>query len=205
MQDSCAAPWAEESHLSAKSLRSLRDLNHRFLDLAGAAGAGAAWDGGYGLPAGIPARLAALSRAQRAAAASCPYALFDLRFHDDAHWRSRLASEPWRVADDAGGGDALRELTRLIVFYAWHVASPAGMSAQLLLGMRAETVEGFRRLTVDSLPALALSEARHLGARWRECPAYWSALAHAAGGDDAAALRRIQLYGLQLAAAARLP
>jgi hypothetical protein len=202
MQDSCVGPWAEESHLSVKTLRSLRDLNHHFLDLAGSAGA--AWSGRYGLPGDIGAQLGALSRPQRAAAANCPYALFDLRFHDDAHWRARLEREPWCVADDAGGDDALLEFARLIVFYAWHVAS-LGMSAQLLLGMRAETVDGFRRLTVDSLPALALSEAKHVTARWQECAAYWSALIHAARGEDAAALRRVQLYGLQLAAAARLP
>jgi hypothetical protein len=201
MQDSCVSPWAEESHLSVKTLGSLRDLNYRFLDLAGAAGA--TWTGRYGLPADIGAQLAALSRAQRTAAADCPYALFDLRFQDDAHWRARLESEPWRVADDAGGEEAQRELARLIVFYAWHVAS-LGMSAQLLLGMRAETVDGFRRLTVDSLPALALSEAKHLSARWQQSAAYWSTLIHAACGEDAAALRRAQLYGLQLAAAARL-
>ena len=97
------------------------------------------------------------------------------------------------------------ELTSLIVFYAWHAASVTGLSAPLLLGMRAETVEGFRHLTVDSLPALALSEAKHLSARWQDCAAYWSALCNAASGDNPAALRRVQLYGLQLAAAARLP
>jgi hypothetical protein len=202
MQDSCVGPWAEESHLSVKTLRSLRDLNRHFLELAGAGGA--TWTGRYGLRADIGAQLAALSRPQRAAAADCPYALFDLRFHDDAHWRARLDSKPWRVADDAGSDHAQLEFARLIVFYAWHVAS-LGMSAQLLLGMRAETVDGFRRLTVDSLPALALAEAKHVTARWQECAAYWNALMRAACGEDAAALRRVQLYGLQLAAAARLP
>lgn len=201
MQQMSGSPWAEESHLSGKTLGSLRDLNHRFLNLVGASNG--AWAGRCGLPAAITNKLAALSYVQRAAAAGCPYALFDMRFHDHMHWRARLQGAPWRVADDADG--AARELASLIVFYAWHAASVTALSAPLLLGMHAETVEGFRRLTVDSLPALALSEAKHMSARWHNCAAYWSALCNAAGGDNPAALRRVQLYGLQLAAAARLP
>jgi hypothetical protein len=48
------------------------------------------------------------------------------------------------------------------------------------------------------------SEAAHLSARWNGCSAYWSALTSAASRSDPAALHRVQLYGLQLAAAARL-
>ena len=203
MQETSAGLWAEESHLSGKTLGSLRDLNHRFLNLVGASNG--TWAGRCGLPAAVTRKLAALSHVQRAAAAGCPYALFDMRFHDHMHWRARLQGAPWRVADDTDCDESARELASLIVFYAWHAASVTGLSAPLLLGMRAETVEGFRRLPVDSLPALALSETQHLGARWQECAAYWSALCNAAGGDDPAALRRVQLYGLQLAAAARLP
>jgi hypothetical protein len=58
---------------------------------------------------------------------------------------------------------------------------------------------------VNQLPPLVATEAVHLSARWNGCPAYWSALTAAASRADPAALRRVQLYGLQLAAAARLP
>jgi hypothetical protein len=203
MQEANAGPWTEESHLSSKSLGSLRDLNHRFLDLVGASDG--SWAGRFGLPAAVTHKLAALTDVQRVAAAGCPYALFDMRFHDHMHWRARLQGAPWRVADDTDLDDAAHELASLIVFYAWHTASVTGVSAPLLLGMRSETVDGFCRLTVDSLPALALSEAKHMTARWQECAAYWSALCNAAGSDNPASLRRVQLYGLQLAAAARLP
>jgi hypothetical protein len=203
MQETSAGPWADESHLSGKTLGSLRDLNHRFLDLVGASAG--TWATRCGLPAAVTHKLAALSPVQRAAAAGCPYALFDMRFHDHVYWRARLQGAPWRVADDSDVNEAARELVSLIVFYAWHTASVTGLSAPLLLGMRTETVDGFRRLTVDSLPALALSEAKHMSARWQECASYWSALCGAAANDNPAALRRVQLYGLQLAAAARLP
>ena len=52
----------------------------------------------------LAAQVAPLSAAQRAAAAGCPYALFDLRFQDDAHWRARLQNaDDWRVADESRG------------------------------------------------------------------------------------------------------
>jgi hypothetical protein len=71
--------------------------------------------------------------------------------------------------------------------------------------MRTDTVEAFRRIPVDALPGLARSEAAILAARWSGCSAYWSGLIGAAARPDPAALRRIQLFGLQLAAAAQLP
>jgi hypothetical protein len=65
----------------------------------------------------------------------------------------------------------------------------------------------FRGVTLNRLPALVASEAVNLSARWcsQRC-FYWSALMCAASRkDDAQRLRKVQLFGLQLAAAARLP
>jgi len=193
MQEAFVGSWAQESHLSAEILGSLRDLNHRFLDLAAAR---TEW---------LAGRVAALSAAQRAAAAGCPYALFDLRFQDEAHWRVRLQSAgSLRVADEFAVDDERTGFVRLALFYAWHVASAADLKAQLLLGMNDSTAAAFRRVTVYQLPGLVVTEAVHLSARWSGCTAYWSALTAAASGADPVALRRVQLYGLQLAAAARL-
>lgn len=222
MQDAYVGGWARESHLSAGILDSLRDLNHQFLDLAAAR------------TGGVARQVSALSAAQRAAAAGCPYALFDLRFQDDAHWRERLQGlRSWYVADRSavdGQGDAQRDaqrgdqadgqadgqgdgqgddktvgFVRLALFYAWHVASSEGLKAQLLLGMNGGTAVEFRRITLNQLPALAAIEAKHLSARWSGCTTYWNALTAAARRTDLKALRRVQLQGLQLAAAARLP
>jgi len=206
MHEATVGGWAQESHLSAEVLGSLRDLNHRFLDLAAAgsgewSAAGNAW-----LPAGLGGQVAPLSAAQREAAAGCPYALFDLRFQDDGHWRCRLQdSRAWRVADEAMADGEAASFVRLALFYAWHVASSAGLKAQLLLGMNGNTAAAFRRITVNHLPALAVTEAKHLTARWSDCGAFWNALTAAAVRADPAALRRVQLHGLQLAAAERLP
>ena len=194
MEDAFVGNWAQESYLSAEILGSVRDLNHRFLDLTAARSTD--W---------VAGRVAPLSAAQRAAAADCPYALFDLRFQDDGHWRLRLqGSGAWCVADETVVDEETIDFVRLALFYAWHVASSAGLKAQLLLGMSATTVTAFRRITVNQLPPLVATEAAHLSLRWSGCTAYWSALTAAASRAEPAALRRIQLRGLQLAAAARL-
>jgi hypothetical protein len=114
-------------------------------------------------------------------------------------------SGAWRVADESVVDDETSEFVRLALFYAWHVASGAGLKAQLLLGMNGTTVAAFRRITVNQLPALVATEAVHLSMRWSGCTAYWSSLITTASRADPAALRRVQLYGLQLAAAAQLP
>jgi len=108
------------------------------------------------------------------------------------------------VADESTADDETVNFVRLALFYAWHVASSAGLKAQLLLGMNGTTAAAFRRITVNQLPALVATEAVHLSARWSGCAAlleraHRSSVARRSGG---AAPRAI--YGLQLAAAARL-
>lgn len=212
MQEAICGGWARSSHISAGNLGSLRDLNHRFLDLAAARGSGWAAAGtgwvaaGAGLPSELAGRVAPLSAAQRDAVAACPYALFDLRFQDGGHWRRRLQnSGEWRVADESIVDDDAVSFVRLALFYAWHVAASGGLTGQVLLGMSGDTAAALRRITVNQLPALVVTEAANLSARWSECTAFWNALTAAASRDDPAALRRVQLHGLQLAAAARLP
>jgi len=206
MQDASVGGWAKEAHLSVETLNSLYGLNHRFLDLAAARSQGWAVTGRGGFSPSLAGQLAPLSAAQRQAAAGCPYALFDLRFQDDGHWRARL-QDPWAwcVAEEALVDDETVAFVRLALFYAWHVAAGAGLAAQLLLGMNGETAAGFRRITVNRLPALVATEAAHLSARWVERTAFWSALTAAALRADPMALRHVQLYGLQLTAAAQLP
>jgi hypothetical protein len=204
MQDAIVGGWAGSSYLSPGNLGSLRDLNHRFLDLAAARGHG--WAAGAGVPLELAGRVVPLSDVQREAAASCPYALFDLRFQDDGYWRRRLrTSGDWRVADGSIVDEDTVSFVRLALFYAWHICASAGLTAQLLLGMNGDTAAEFRRITVNQLPPLAVTEAANLSARWSECTAFWKALTAAASRADPAALRRVQLHGLQLTAAARLP
>jgi hypothetical protein len=204
MQDAHVGSWAREAHVSVEMRESVRELNHRFLDLVSRQACG--WNSsGRGLSLEVSAQVAPLSAAQKAAASNCPYALFDLRFHDDCHWQTRLRTTgQWKVAEDASVDADTLEFVRLALFFAWHVASTTKLAAQLLLGMHDFTAAAFRGVTIDCLPSLAATEATHLTARWNDCAPYWSALTSAASRPNSAELRRIQLYGLQLAAAARL-
>jgi hypothetical protein len=204
MQHAHVRSWVREADVSAEMLESVRELNHRFLDLV------AVQPGDWerprrGLSAAVSAQVAPLSAAQKAAAANCPYALFDLRFHDESHWLGRLRTTGhWSVAEAAPVDTNTLDFVRLALFFAWHVASTTKLAAQLLLGMHDVTAAAFRGATIDCLPSLAATEAAHLTARWNNYPTYWSALTGAASRPNSANLRRIQLYGLQLAAAARL-
>jgi hypothetical protein len=184
-------------------LGSVHELNHRFLDLM-------ALRRDWNTPnsnssVSVSAQIAPLSAAQKASAANCPYALFDLRFHDDDHWQRRLRSaDQSSVADEAPVDAKTLDFVRLAIFFAWHVASTTKVAGRLLLGMHELTATAFRSATIDRLPSLAATEAANLTARWSNCAVYWSALTGAACAADSSNLRRIQLYGLQLAAAARL-
>lgn len=190
MRDVVVEQWAREPAITVEIRRSLAELNRGFLDL-----------GGFAAP-----RLAALPAAQKAAVAACPYALFDLRFHDDAYWRARLdGGRPWRGVAETGAFDAeVVSFVRTALFYAWHLASSASLRARLLLGMHERTAEAFAAASVGGLGTLAAAEAGTLTTRWCDCERFWRALADAAERADRARLRRVQLYGLQLAAASRL-
>jgi hypothetical protein len=196
MQD--AFPWARQASFSAQMLASLRELNHRFLDLA------AAHSGRLKLPGEAAVHIARLSAEERSAAADCPYALFDLRFHDGAHWRSRLG-EAWRIADEAAVEEDVAAFVRLALFFAWHLASTPKLGSPLWLGMAEPTAAAFRAASLERLPALAASEAANLSARWCTSAFYWRALTSAAARADSRRLRRVQLFGLQLGAARLLP
>jgi hypothetical protein len=205
MQDALIGGWSRRPSFSIEMLAPLHDLNLRFLDLAGAHAGGWRSTAALDLPGKASERLAPMSAAQRAAAASCPYALFDLRFHDASHWTACLERAPcWRVADEGTEGE-MGSFVALALFYAWHVAHTTRQAAQLLLGMSESTARAFRATTLNRLPALVASETANLSVRFVNCAGYWLALTGAAVRRDEHRLRRIQLFGLQLAAASLFP
>ena len=186
--------WAEEAQLPREILDSLRDLNLRFLNLSGS---------GNGAYRRLPAH--DLSAAQCEAVARCPYALFDLNFGDDLLWQLRLdGPRRWEVADDAGVDPPAVEFARLALFFAWHAVRVHGVSAQLTLGLSPVAVRLFRGAGFERLPALAPGASLQLAPRWRHSSAFWGRLFKAAASRDPSRLERVQLYGVQLAAAVRL-
>jgi hypothetical protein len=205
MQQTPTGHWTPQPHYTLEALGPLHDLNQRFLDLLAERtenfkGARAAES------ATLACALAALTPAQRAQAARCPYALFDLRFQDAEHWRQRLeGSKAWRIEDAEAPGHERLEFVHVALFYAWHVARTGQLAAQVMLGMQAGTAHALRATPLNSLPALAPRAALELKARFIPRVSFWSSLIRSAARGDAAQLRRVQLFGLQLAAAAHLP
>ncbi|MGD0489936.1 MAG: hypothetical protein ABSC32_00195 [Steroidobacteraceae bacterium] len=205
MQEAFIGGWCRQPSFSVEVLAPLHDLNLRFLDLLGTHAADWRTCAALGLPEDASQRLAPMTASQRAAAAHCPYALFDLRFCDEAHWNARLrGTAQWRVQDE-GPDEDTANFVRLALFYAWHVATTTRYAAQLLLGMSERTAVAFRGATLNFLPTLVASETANLSARFLNCGAYWSALVNAAVRRDEHQLRKVQLFGLQLVAAALLP
>ena len=194
-----------ETLLTAPVLRSLGDLNRRFLDLAGANAARDGEDWVLRVPLELSRRIASLRDADRVALSACPYALFDLRFADEAHWLNLLSSDvQWRVRDVPSQQIGAAEFVQLALFYCWHIAVSRPMSAPLILGMTERTVRALGGVTVDRLPALIDTQRHHLSVRWVGCTSFWHAVTSAASHPECANLRRAQLFGLQVAAAARL-
>ncbi|MDE2349857.1 MAG: hypothetical protein KGL92_15240 [Gammaproteobacteria bacterium] len=190
MKAAIVSRWTREPLLSVELARSLRDLNAVFLELEGV----------------VAARLAALSPAQRAIIANCPYALFDLRFHDHEHWRRNLrGAGGCCVAETPAGEQRVVAFVRVVLFYAWHLATTARHEASLLFGIPESTADVFAETSPAQLMSIAAMQSVNLSARWSHCEAYWGSLADAAERADRANLRRVQLSGLQLVAAARLP
>jgi hypothetical protein len=204
MQDAHVRSGNPESRALAKLLESVSGLNRQFLDLVSAHSTD--WGPSrVGLAVELSGKIAPLTAAQKRAASNCPYALFDLRFDDEHHWQSRLGDVgQWSVADVDLVDPDTAKFVNLALFFAWHSASTGKLPARLLLGMSEATATIFRSVTLDRLLGLGTAEAVHLTARWCNRSTYWNALAAAAARPNSAALRRIQLSGLQLTAAARL-
>jgi hypothetical protein len=188
-----------------RAATSLVELNRRFLELMCVRLNMAKLDGCLGLPAEFGPRIGRLSANERAAVADCPFALFDVRFRDEMHWHVRLQSPAWQISDAPPGDWIANDFVRIAVFFAWHLSIMDPLSARLVLGLRRTTVEEFQTVTLDRLSAIAVAEQRYLSVRWQERPRFWLALTEAAAGTRGSRLRRVQLHGLQFAAADCLP
>ena len=159
-------------------------------------------------PAGLAGQVAApLRRRSASAAANCPYALFDLRFQDDGHWRARLQSHG-HLADR---GRIRGRCGNRSTSCGWRCSMP-GTSPRAHGSGRTAAARHERRHRRRPFAASPSTSCRrwrprrrqHLTARWSGCTAYWSALTAAAARADSEALRRVQLHGLQLAPRLRL-
>ncbi len=202
MQEAMFINPGREALLSAPALRSLGQLNRRFLDLVCAEG-GAQEEWSLPVPSALRSRLLCLGGARCDALAQSPYALFDIRFFDDPLWEAALQSlSQWRVEDVPGSYSRSAEFLQLALFYAWHLAQTQPLSAPLILGMSEHIARALAKVTLDRLPGLMYTHRHHLGLRWPNCLSFWHPLTAAQPGSPA--FRKAQLFGFQVAAAVRI-
>lgn len=203
MQDAMFVTPGRQPLLPPFIVSSLLQLNRRLLELAARPRPTSGWHP-Y-VPENLALRLARMNEERREALARVPYALFDLHFADDARWERALTCAAHPRVTDAGAREAdAQQFAQIIVFFAWNVAQAAPRCAPLVLGMSERVAAALAALTLDRLPELHGLLRGALSLRWPERRSYWFALTSGSHLPGSADFRRTQLFGLQLAAAARL-
>ena len=183
--------------LEPGALEAIRETNVGFLALVAARHRALPGASAFGVRPATAEAIAALDARARRAAASCPYTLFDLAFHDAAFWHGVLA------ARSAGDGSLADEATfaRTAVFLAWHLAQSSELTAALVLGMTPPVQQAWRALPLSALDHAATLALPRLAARWGEHVLFWPKLLEAAAPIDRTRAASVRLLGLQLLAA----
>jgi hypothetical protein len=137
--------------------------------------------------------------------ALCPYLLLDGGFSARERWEC-AAPGGLGVMDGAGAGGYFSSragvaLLRRTFVLAWHLARSNALAARILLGMSPDCAERIAACPLGQLETLAESGPLWVVPRWELQPQVWRQMLQAALADRAAALRPVQLRGLQLLAA----
>lgn len=185
-------------------LEALADLNHRCVGLLAEQ---VLAQGPQGPPAlrQIGELWRALDERSRWQVAACPYLLVDACFGEPQRWRS--LSGP-RVADASGAPHSsfftLPEavsIARSVFVYAWSLVGSHSAGARLVLGIHPHCASLLGACTVPQVHELAERGAGWLRPRWLKRAGLWRQMLMAAAEDDAGALERSRMQGLQLIAA----
>jgi len=185
-------------------LEALADLNHRCVGLLAEQ---ALAPGLQGPPAlrQIGELWRALDERSRWQVAACPYLLVDACFGEPQRWQWLGGS---RVADAAGvpysSFFTLPEavsVARSVFVYAWSLVLSHSAGARLVLGIHPHCAGLLGACTVPQVHELAERGAGWLRPRWLKRIGLWRQMLMAAAEDDAAALERSRMQGLQMMAA----
>ncbi|HVS78541.1 MAG TPA: hypothetical protein VHE11_16490 [Steroidobacteraceae bacterium] len=147
----------------------------------------------------------ALDERSRWQAAACPYLLIDACFGEPQRWQ-RLGGP--RVGD----GHCLphasfftvpqtTEIARMVFVYAWSLVVNHSAGARLILGIHPQCASLLGACTVPQVHELAERNAGWLRPRWLKQARLWRQMLVAAAEDDAVALERSRMQGLQMLAA----
>src|SRR5579872_3333102 len=144
-----------------------------------------------------------LDAESRRRAAACPFLLVDAGFADPYRWR-------WVSTHRVGDREpafapffcvpGLMRVAHQVFNNAWYIARADPAAAPLFLGMPAPCVALLRACTLRQLTELGERHASWLRPRWTGRPRVWRELLSAAIANDARALERARLHGVQLLA-----
>lgn len=134
--------------------------------------------------------------------ASMPHLLVDLNFRDVDWWRGTrydslravaIADHTTRLARPR-----LLALSRATMTLVWHVVRIDAAEASLLLGLSEALARELSQWSPDDVQRVAERQALRIRPRWCDRPHVWLQWIDAAGSDDAEAMRRMRVHGLQL-------
>jgi hypothetical protein len=147
----------------------------------------------------------ALDERSRRQAAACPYLLFDVGFAQPQRWHWLGGQQ---VHDGTGAPRApyftvpqTAAVARTVFVYAWSMVVNYPEGAPMVLGIHPHCASLLRACTVPQVHELAERGAGWLRPRWPKRVRLWRQMLVAAAEDDAAALERSRVHGLQMMAA----
>ena len=145
-----------------------------------------------------------LEATARRRAARCPYLLVDAGFAASQwDWHSML-----QVADSAAPPrqkpfftvPRVNSVAQQIYSVAWYLTRAHPAAVSLFLGMSAPCANVIRESTMRQIAQLAERDGAWIRPRWSSTPRLWRTMLEAAIGNDALALEKAQLQGVQLLA-----
>jgi hypothetical protein len=202
-----ARQWQKNAILNPAVLEQLFEINHIYLDML-ALGT-RAWIGRQQhliLPDPVTASLMELDAAHRAAAARCPFTLFNAQFHNASFWISLGSAAVVRestklFADTENKRSSGTSFTEMALFYAWHLVRSHPHAAQLLLGMKSQTVSVFKQFSLARLRYLSTERPDLITPRWPERTRFWKVMLSAARQGAEERIVELRLVGVQMMAA----
>ena len=198
--------WRVQGWLHAETLETLAEVNEQCLELLCEQALAPPPEPAARLLVELRSLWSELDAAARRRAARCPYLLVDAGFAETGRWTrvlTRQVQDEPRMRAPRAFFTVPRAVSvmRLVVTYAWHLASSQSAAAQLLLGMSAPSAELIGACTLSQINRLAESHVQWLAPRWPERVAVWRELLTTASSGEHAALERVRMRGMQLLAA----
>lgn len=193
------ADWSERGLLDGVTRRTLVSLNLAFLDLA----AELAEEGLLKQIPGLPPRALNSLIGLEAASKLCerlPFALFDLRFADNAFWAAEIVA--------AGGmqdrfalptaDKRIVAFTRAVIMVAWHLAQSRASCARLVFGASPATVAAIAAMPVASVERVARRVCPALSARFGSRTRFWLQFEGCAAQPNERSVALLRQLGLQI-------